>query len=129
MLLEQLELSQAADLIPRIYNAPAPRDAMAALAPVVFRAAAAGDEVASTICRSAAQQLVELVLSVVERLTLVANEFDLALAGAVLVHQQEWAQLVVQSLAEAGAAPRSAVLVPAPVEGALALARRQWRNS
>jgi N-acetylglucosamine kinase-like BadF-type ATPase len=63
-LLKETGAADANDLLHRWYGAASSRDQVAALAPLVDQAAAAGDRVANDILKNAAQQLAALAASV-----------------------------------------------------------------
>ncbi|HEY6344170.1 MAG TPA: BadF/BadG/BcrA/BcrD ATPase family protein [Bryobacteraceae bacterium] len=63
-LLKETGAADANDLLHRWYRAASSRDQVAALAPLVDQAAAAGDRVANDILKNAAQQLAALAASV-----------------------------------------------------------------
>lgn len=95
---------------------------IAALAPLVFNAAAAGDAVAKTIVENAAEELAEMVASL---LSLFGGKgrVELALAGGNLAPERGLRKPVLTRLKKTPRLSiREAVLDPA--EGALALARR-----
>lgn len=124
LLLKQMQLSEPAQVISALYGVDisAARESMAALAPCVFQAARAGDQVAVQICHDSAMAVSELVCGVTSQLGLVAGQYDLALAGGVLINQTEWAELCVQMLGQRHCEARRTVIVDQPVRGALKLA-------
>jgi len=98
-------------------------DAVAALAPLVFAAAADGDVPAQRMVRSAASQLAELAALVLRRLFSDAAATPLVFSGGLFTGVPAFAQLVHESLA-AGGARFEATKVKRAELGALALARR-----
>ena len=98
-------------------------DAVAALAPLVFAAAADGDVPAQRMVRSAASQLAELAALVLRRLFSDTAATPLVFSGGLFTGVPAFAQLVHESLA-AGGARFEATKVKRAELGALALARR-----
>ncbi|WP_334071451.1 MULTISPECIES: N-acetylglucosamine kinase [Paenibacillus] len=82
MVYEQLQMSSVRQIIGFVYDKNTNKKDIAALAPILSRACAMGDEQALAIVRQSAGALVELVAPVAERLGLQTGE--LALAGSVL---------------------------------------------
>jgi N-acetylglucosamine kinase-like BadF-type ATPase len=120
---ERLAAATAADLIDRVYQADMTRERIAQLAEVVFEAAP-GDEVARQLIEAGAAELRAAVGVVARRLNFAPGEYPLALAGSVLLRQDDYRNLVCSKLLETGTCPNVAIAVPDPVSGAVVLARR-----
>lgn len=110
------------ELVQRVYGSPLSRQELAALAPVVL-AAADSDSQACRIVQSAANELAEMVATLVRRLDLVPGDYLLALAGGLMIHHASYRERVLRCLSERGAEPGTLALVHQPVRGAVVLAR------
>jgi N-acetylglucosamine kinase-like BadF-type ATPase len=117
-------LSTPEDLIRHVHSSPSPHELIAAVAQHVFTLAVGGDEVARDVCRSAARNLSSLVPPVLRRLDFQPHQYDLVLAGSLLIHQKSYREDILGVLGERHAAPRSTVVVPDPVAGAVRLAKQ-----
>lgn len=82
MVYEQLQVSDVRQIVGFVYDKNTNKKDIAALAPILSRASAQGDEAALAIVNQSAGALVELVAPVAERLDLRTGE--LAIAGSVL---------------------------------------------
>lgn len=87
MVYEQLQVSDVRQIIGFVYDKNTNKKDIAALAPILSRARAQGDEAALAIVNRSAGALVELVAPVADRLDLQTGE--LALAGSVLRCNEE----------------------------------------
>jgi N-acetylmuramic acid 6-phosphate etherase len=112
-----------ADLVGRIYGPGMTREGIAALAAVVFEAAAR-DRTAARIIKAASADLVRLVTTLGGRLGIEPGTFALVMAGSVLVQQPAFRASVVAGVRAAGLVPSRVRLVTDPVAGAVSLARR-----
>ncbi|MEX2176849.1 MAG: BadF/BadG/BcrA/BcrD ATPase family protein [Pirellulaceae bacterium] len=119
---KQLGAGEPHELIARVYAPEMTRERLAALAPIVFEAAAT-DAVAQRIVKQAAGELTDLVSSVVWRLDLEPHGYTLAVAGGTILHGLNYLQGVVANLTDGEDLPSQVVLVEEPVRGAVALAR------
>jgi N-acetylglucosamine kinase-like BadF-type ATPase len=99
------------------------REGIAALAAVVFEAAAR-DRTAARIIKAASADLVRLVTTLGGRLGIEPGTFALVMAGSVLVQQPAFRASVVAGVRAAGLVPSRVRLVTDPVAGAVSLARR-----
>lgn len=114
-----LNVNEPSELIPRIYGGNFSRQQIAALAPVVFDAAA-DDPTARQIIAHAAHQLAQMVATLASRLEFTDGNYPLAVTGGVLVHQSEFREAILNQL---NRSPGSASIVSQPALGALAIAR------
>jgi N-acetylmuramic acid 6-phosphate etherase len=121
-LLERLGLTRANELIGAIYRGGLDRTALAALAPVVFEIADAGDETAAAIVSQGAGQLAELVAAAARQAGVQDMPFPLALAGGVLLATPRYQEKVVMNLTSHGLRVEPVTLVPEPAEGAVRMA-------
>jgi N-acetylglucosamine kinase-like BadF-type ATPase len=121
-ILEYFALPRAELLISEIYHQPHGRRAIASLAPVVDRARADGDLVASEIMIDAADELAKAAASVITRLEMRGEQFPILLAGGLL-KRSDWLVAEIERRMEE-VAPRSKVLplTQEPVAGAVRLA-------
>lgn len=122
-LVERLGVSKLMDAVPHLYNPSTSRGEIASLAPLVFKVASCGDEVAALIIRHAAETLAELVMALTRRMSFDATSLPLALAGSVLLNQETLVDQVLTRLKEASIDCHPIKLVHDPVEGAVAIAR------
>ena len=122
MVLDAMRLDSPMDLVHAVYAGGLHRYAIAAVAPVVQRAAAAGDAVAGDIVSRAGIELAAAAASVVTRLEMRGEPFPTLLAGGVFRGVPALVEQVASRLAEV--APRSDVrlLDAEPAIGAVRLA-------
>lgn len=102
------------------------RQRVASLAPLAF--ALHQLPPVAAILKQGAEELAQLVVSVVERLGVSAGDYRLALAGGLLLHQPDYRRLVLDALQLAAAAPKAVEVIEQPVHGALRLALWEWLN-
>ena len=128
LVLEQMGLSSPRELIHAVYDRGMQRQAMAAMASVVQRAAESGDAVAREILGRAAGELAGAAASVITKLGMRGDVFPTVLAGGVLRGIPPLAQEVSLRIAEI--APRTDVrpLEAEPAAGAVFLALRLARG-
>ena len=86
-ILEHFGVEAPEELMSKFYTKPIDTSAIAALAPIVTRAAKEGDQVAREIVTSAVQELVSLVEVVARKLNMLEVRFPLASAGGVFKSQ------------------------------------------
>jgi N-acetylglucosamine kinase-like BadF-type ATPase len=122
LFLDRLKLARAQELIGTVYRGGLDRTALAALAPVVFAAADAGDEVAAGIVADGAEQLAAAVAAVARQLGLEGAPLPLALAGGVLLASAGYQEKVRTVLIARGLQAEPINLVREPAEGAVRLA-------
>ena len=120
----RMGLKEPRDLIPAVYRREWDRAALAALAPVVFDAASAGDEVALRVLQHQADELARTAAAAVRNSNLPAANLPVALAGGVLLKSDAYRARFLESLAGFGVTPGDVGLVDEPAVGAVVLARR-----
>jgi N-acetylglucosamine kinase-like BadF-type ATPase len=118
----ELGAASASALIDRVYAAEMSREKLASLAKVVFTARE--DATAGEILGSAARDLAEMVSVLAQRLGFADGHYSLALTGGVILSQEAYREGVFKQLGLVKAAPAATALVPEPVCGAVALARK-----
>ncbi len=128
MVLAAMNLKSPTELVHAVYGGGLHRYAIAAMSPVVQRAADAGDAVASDIVSRAAIELAGAATSVITRLEMRGELFPTILAGGVFRGVPALVAQVAARLAEA--APRSDVrlLDVEPAMGAVKLAQAVARG-
>jgi N-acetylglucosamine kinase-like BadF-type ATPase len=128
LVLAHFQLPRPQSLVSEIYHQPQGRRAIAALAPLVDGARAAGDLVATEIMTEAADELARAAASVISRLEMRGEQFPILLAGGILKRSAWLAAEVALRMAEV--APRSAVLplTQEPALGAVRLALAEARG-
>eukprot|EP01102_Stenamoeba_stenopodia_P002462 TRINITY_DN12292_c0_g1_i1.p1 TRINITY_DN12292_c0_g1~~TRINITY_DN12292_c0_g1_i1.p1 ORF type:complete len:323 (-),score=92.48 TRINITY_DN12292_c0_g1_i1:40-1008(-) len=89
LVLNHLNLSKVQDLIPFVYDKDMTWDRMASLLPLVLKAHAEGDSVATKLLEDAAGHLFECIDAVIKKLGYDKNaNFTIVLAGGVLTHDK-----------------------------------------
>jgi N-acetylglucosamine kinase-like BadF-type ATPase len=122
--MDKLGVTSPQELVAKVYAPEMSRERLADLASVVFDLRRA-DQSAEQIIQSAATGLAEMVATVAANLQLPFNNYDLAAAGGVFLHQKPYLEQVFQwLLANRESAPARWLLVEEPVAGAVTLARR-----
>ncbi|WP_296604059.1 N-acetylglucosamine kinase [Nocardioides sp.] len=114
MLPEHLGRSDMADLIAGIHLREIPEPVLHDATPVLFTAARAGDDVATSVVLRQAEEIVALAVSVLRRLDLLAERVEVVLGGGVLTAGHA---LLLDAIATglAAAAPQAVpVVVSAP---------------
>src|SRR5262249_20264598 len=101
------------------------RTALAALAPVIFEAAAEGDGVAIGLVEQAARDLAQTIAAAARKLELDRSTVPVALAGGMLLASAEYRERVLRAVAALGIEAEPVALVQEPAEGALRLALLQ----
>ncbi|MBI3742606.1 MAG: BadF/BadG/BcrA/BcrD type ATPase, partial [Chloroflexi bacterium] len=124
MILQFWKLKAPMEIIPRVYRSDLKPAEFAQLAPLVLRAAEAGDAVAREIISDAARELALAIFAVARALRFAEEKIPLALAGglllgAELLQKELWARL------KENFAPIA--LVREPVVGAVKIARELAR--
>lgn len=129
MVLDAMRLDSPMDLVHAVYAGGLHRYAIAAVAPVVQQAAAAGDAVAGDIVSRAGIELAAAAASVITRLEMRGEPFPMLLGGGVFRGAPALVDQVASRLAEV--APRSDVrlLDAEPAIGAVRLALAAARGS
>ena len=128
IMLEHFGLGRVDGLVHEVYDSKLPRQMIAKLGPLVDRARADGDVVASEILRRAGEELTGAAASVIERLGMRGMPFRVVLAGGMFRTIPWLVEDVVSRLAEV--APRATVgqLDVEPARGAVHLALREARD-
>jgi N-acetylglucosamine kinase-like BadF-type ATPase len=111
-------------LVLRVYERADDRAAIAALAPVVWNAATAGDAVAWRLLTHAARQWLDMIRSVADKLRMAGKPFPLALSGGVLVGNRVTCGLLADAIEKHDLSCTSITVVDAPVAGAVQLAQQ-----
>jgi N-acetylmuramic acid 6-phosphate etherase len=120
--LEALRLKEPQEPIAAVYRGGLDRATLAALAPLVFEAAAAGDAVADAIVSRGAEALAAAVAAAAQQCNLHQAPLPLALAGGVLLSSEDYRGRVLRCLVSQGIRPDPVALVTEPAEGALRMA-------
>jgi N-acetylmuramic acid 6-phosphate etherase len=123
-----LHLKEPQELITTVYRGGLDRAALAALAPLVFEAAAAGDDVADAIVSRGAEQLAAAVAAAARHADVHEDPLPLALAGGVLLASADYRDRVLRCLESQGIRPDPVALVTEPAEGALRMAMAAGRD-
>jgi N-acetylglucosamine kinase-like BadF-type ATPase len=128
LVLGHFGISGVSGLVREIYEPGRHRQAVAALGLVVDRARAEGDVVAAEILRHASEELTRAASSVIERLQMRGDSFQIALSGSIFRLIPYLVEDVTQRLAEV--APRACVerLAVEPAVGAVHLALKELRG-
>lgn len=122
-LLARLGLGTPGELKSTANSLAARRDIAACLVEL----AESNDAHAAAIVADHASRLSQQVREVVVQVT--ECEYELVLAGGVLVHFDDFRERVLGSLREHGCAPRRVLVAASPAEGALAIAAKHSRSS
>ncbi len=91
-----------------------PRSVVASFSPLVLQAAQEGDEVATQIIHQTGFELAKLVRGVSKQIAISTNQYDLVLAGGVLVHQQMVRDSLATHLESANLRPAASTIVTDP---------------
>lgn len=108
------------------WTSPGRATELAALVPLVTRAARRGDAVAGEILQQAGRRLAALAMTVLEQLELLAAEVRVATSGGVFRESPEVFSRVEAELRAAAPRARVEPLEVSPAEGAVRLAQRLW---
>ncbi|MEZ5285461.1 MAG: BadF/BadG/BcrA/BcrD ATPase family protein [Vicinamibacterales bacterium] len=122
MVLRQLGLSRADDLVQEIYEGAERRQLVATLGPLVDQARADGDVVAAEILRDASVELAGAAQSVITRLQMRGDVFSTFLSGGVFKSMPWLAADVAGRLTEVAPRAACALLTAEPAAGAVTLA-------
>lgn len=98
MVYKQLQMESIQQIIRFVYDQRTNKKDIAALAPILSQACALGDETALAIAGKCAHSLLELVVPVVEKLSLQSG--TVAMAGSVLLKNSDVRSGLIASLAE-----------------------------
>ncbi|MDG2220452.1 MAG: BadF/BadG/BcrA/BcrD ATPase family protein [Rubripirellula sp.] len=123
--LERLNVKTLNEAIPKLYDPGTDRAEIAAFAPQVFKAADAGDSVASEIIEEAASQLAKLVTTLQQQLQPGTSPLRLALSGGILNNQTSFTNRILEILRQPNHQLIETVIVRDPVQGAINIAADQ----
>ncbi len=121
LILSELGLERPADIGPRVYHGELPLASIAALAPLVGRAAEAGDRLAAGIVARAAEELCLAAAAVIHRLDMEGAEFPGLLSGGIFA-VPALADEMARRLADVAPRARVSRLANPPAAGAVRLA-------
>ena len=120
----RLQVGDAQTLLGRVYGDGEPVPVVASVAPLVLDRASAGERLAAKIVQTAAHELVDLLKSLTQRADAGARELPLAFAGGLFAENSLLTYLVETRLLADLPLLQPIKSAPAPVYGALELARR-----
>jgi len=120
----RLQVDDAQALLGRMYGEGDPVPAVAAIAPLVLDRANTGERLATKIVQTAALDLVELLKALVHRAHVGARELPLVFAGGLFAENSLLSYLLETRLLADLPLLQPRKSPPAPVYGALELARR-----
>lgn len=120
---KRMSLAGPPDLIPAVYRGAWDRAALASLAPLVFEAAATGDETARTVIAHQAEELARTAFAAASNSKL-TGRVPVALAGGVLLKNETYRARFLESLRGFGLTPDPVTPVEDPAHGAVVLARK-----
>ena len=127
-LIEAVHVATLEDLANRIYLEGWTAPEVAALAPVVLKAAEEGDEQAVVIVQQAGTELALAARVVIEALGMVNDDFEVVLSGGIFKGSSRMAEIIRQELKVVN--PRAQVILPRrePVIGAGLIALEAARS-
>lgn len=128
LVFEHFQITRADGLVREVYDRSLRRQSVAALGPIVDRARAEGDVVASEILHKAGEELSRAAGSVIERLEMRGEAFRIVLAGGMFRVIPWLADLVAAHLAEIAPRAIASRLEVEPAVGAVHLAVREARG-
>jgi N-acetylmuramic acid 6-phosphate etherase len=128
-LLQQMELTEPAQVISAIHGDHWNRTRLATLAPEVIRAADEGDGVANGIVSEHVGELAENAAVVVRRLSLPREGIAIALAGGLLTRSPTYRDRLLVKLGSLGIRPGHVVEASEPAIGAVLRAVSMLTNS
>jgi N-acetylglucosamine kinase-like BadF-type ATPase len=126
--LEHYGVPHVPALVRAVYDTGLRKQAIAGLGPIVDRARAEGDIVASDILRLASEELVRAASSVIERLEMRGDVFRIVLAGGTFGAIPWLADDVARRLADVAPRATATLLEVEPARGAVQLALRAARG-
>jgi N-acetylglucosamine kinase-like BadF-type ATPase len=122
MVLEELNLSSAGDLLHMLYHDELEGDRLLALVPLLFEAARAGDQVACELVRRVGAEVGITATTLIRRLEMQDKDVEVVLGGGIFKSR---APLLIDTIKVMvyQAAPRASIVLPRfePVVGALLL--------
>jgi N-acetylglucosamine kinase-like BadF-type ATPase len=122
LVLAEMALTSPTEVIHAVYDQGLPRQSIAGIASVVQRAVDGGDAVATDILDRAAAELTAAAASVIEKLNMRGDEFQLVLAGGIFAGIPALVPNVTGRLAEVAPRSRVRLLETEPATGAVRLA-------
>ncbi|NNK99274.1 MAG: hypothetical protein HKO88_09500 [Xanthomonadales bacterium] len=128
LVLQELETTDPRGILTEVTASGNTRCEVAALAPIVLRAAAAGDAVAVDIANHAVSEAVKLV-EAVSRALAFDSPYPLALAGGVACRNVFFRDRLMHELEQLQPPPASITVVDEPVQGCLTIASEMLRSS
>jgi len=128
MVLERLGATDPRSILQEVTSSGDTRREVAALAPLVLRAAADNDSVALGIMNDAIDEAVKLVAAVVKALAF-DRPYPLALAGGVACRNQFFRDGLLSELDKLQPPPETVTVVDEPVMGCLTIARQKLHNT
>jgi N-acetylglucosamine kinase-like BadF-type ATPase len=114
--------TSATEIIASLHDSPDHVAGIASLAPLVFDAALAGDEVADQIIADAATGLAEMIVTAARQLGYADSDVSLAAAGGVFAGAPVLGERLLAALKDQAIYPARFDIVREPVRGALRLA-------
>ncbi|HTV92410.1 MAG TPA: BadF/BadG/BcrA/BcrD ATPase family protein [Verrucomicrobiae bacterium] len=123
----RMQVTDAQTLLGRMYGEVDPVPAVASIAPLVLDRASAGERLATKIVQTAALELVDLLKALAQRAELGARELPLVFCGGLFSGNSLLSYLVETRLLADLPLLAPVKSAPAPVLGALELARRSLR--
>lgn len=124
-LLEHLGLEQPQELVALLHHGDWDHAAIAGLAPLVLETADAGDDIARSITEVEARELAETAFAVVRNLQLPTANLPLAIAGGVLLSNENYRSQFLRHFEAYGIQPNPIALVSQPATGAVRLAQAE----
>ena len=122
LVLTEMELTNPTEVIHAVYDNGLPRQSIARIASVVQRALDAGDAVAADILNRAASELAGAGASVIEKLNMRGDAFQIILCGGIFAGIPALVPDVTGRLAEVAPRSRVRLLEVEPATGAVRLA-------
>jgi N-acetylglucosamine kinase-like BadF-type ATPase len=122
LVLAEMNLRNPTEVIHAVYDSGLPRRAIAGIASVVQRAVDAGDATAAEILDRSASELAAAGASVIERLNMRGDEFQIVLSGGIFAGIPTLVPNVTARLREVAPRSRVRVLDVEPATGAVRLA-------
>ncbi len=125
---KHLRLARPESLLTFVHTLPYPRAEIAALAPIVERAARQGDPVACTIYAHAAQELALAATTVIQALGMEGEAVDVVLSGGVFHAGELVIEPFVRAVREIAPQAQAIRLEQEPAVGAVRLAVKELGN-
>ena len=117
-------LRRPRQVLEAVYYGRLAEDRLVELAPLVFRAATAGDDVARSVVDRQADEIVAMVTTAIKRLRMQKLDVDVVLGGGIFrTEDEEFFQRIEAGVREVAPSARFSVLTDPPVIGAAARPR------